>query len=491
MGNKKILDENAKLRAENLWLRKQLFGSKSERKPIKEVAEALDLFKKELETTLGVDNESKEIPKARKKRSKEEGRQPLPKDLERYQELIELPDDECTCAECGTELKVIDEEITEELEFVPATMRVRQIKRLKYACPKDSLHEIVRARMPERIIPKGIAGPSLLAHILVSKYVDHLPLDRQTKIFSRMDIHISRKTMSDWMGKSFEALKPLIECLHSKVLESKRLNCDETTFKVQRRLTSKKGLKSTYLWSYIGDEKWVLFDWREGRSQSGPLEILREFKGETIQSDGYNVYDVVAKQLKLKQLGCWAHVRRKFVEAYEAGFQQAKPIVELIAKLYIIEKFAKEKELEPSEIKNLRDAESCPILDEIKIEIDEILKSGIPVLKLGKAITYASNQWEKLIGYCDDGALLIDNNIVERSIRPATLGRKNYLFAGSDNGAKWIAGFYSLIETCKLHGVEPGRYLTEVLRLIVDYDKEDLETLLPDAFALKYGSSKE
>jgi len=491
MGNKKLLEENAKLKAENLWLRKQLFGSKSERKPIKEIVEVLDLFKKELEATLDVGNDEKEIPKVRKKRSKEEGRQPLPENLERYEELVELPENECSCEECGTKLKVMGEEITEELEFVPATMRVRQIKRLKYACPKDSLHKIVRARMPERIIPKGIAGPSLLAQILISKYVDHLPLDRQTKIFSRMDIHISRKTMSDWMGKSFEVLKPLIECLRSKVLESKRLNCDETTFKVQRKLTAKKGLKKTYLWSYIGDEKWVLFDWQEGRSQSGPLEILEGFKGETIQSDGYNVYDVVAKKLNLKQLGCWAHVRRKFVEAYEAGFQQAKPIVELIEKLYIIEKFAIEKELDPSEIHDLRDAESRPVLNEIKAGIDEMIQSGTPTLKLGKAIKYANNQWEKLTGYCDDGALLIDNNIVERSIRPATLGRKNYLFAGSDNGAKWIAGFYSLVETCKLNGVEPGKYLTEVLRLIVDYDKEDLESLLPDAFALKYSSFKE
>lgn len=490
MENKALLEENAKLKAEILWLRKQLFGSKSERKAIKETVEALDLFKKELEESSSVGEKNKETSKASKKRPKEEGRQPLPKELERYEELVELPQNECTCEECGTVLKIIDEEITEELEFVPAQMRVRQIKRLKYACPKDSLHKIVRARMPERIIPKGMAGPSLLSQILISKYVDHLPLDRQTKIFSRQGIHLSRKTMSDWMGKSFEVLKPLIECLHSKVLESKRLNCDETTFKVQRKLTSKKGLKTTYLWSYIGDEKWVLFDWQEGRSQSGPLGILEKFKGATIQSDGYNVYDVVAKKLKLKQLGCWAHARRKFLDAYEAGFQQAKPIVELIAKLYIIEKFAKEQELQPSEIEDLREAEARPILNDIRTEINQIIESGTPVRKLGDAITYLNNQWDKLTEYCNDGAFLIDNNIVERSIRPATLGRKNYLFAGSENGAKWIAGFYSLIETCKLHGIEPGRYLTEVLRLIVDYDKKDLETLLPDAFALKYGVSK-
>ena len=490
MGNKELLEENAKLKAEILWLKKQLFGSKSERKPIQECVEVLDFFKKELEATPDFESHKKEQSKVHKKRPKEEGRQPLPKNLERYEELIELPQNECTCEECGAKLKVMGEEITEELEFIPAQMRVRQIRRLKYACPKNSLHKIVRARLPERIIPKGMAGPSLLSQILISKYVDHLPLDRQTKIFSRMDIHISRKTMSDWMGKSFEVLKPLIECLHSKVLESKRLNCDETTFKVQRKLTSKKGLKTTYLWSYIGDEKWVLFDWQEGRSQSGPLKILESFKGESIQSDGYNVYDVVAKKLKLKQLGCWAHARRKFVEAYEAGFQQAKPIIELIAKLYLIENFAKEKELEPSEIQDLRNREARPILSEIRTEINEIIENGIPVRKLGNATSYLNNQWDKLTEYCNDGTFLIDNNIVERSIRPATLGRKNYLFAGSENGAKWIAGFYSLIETCKLHGVEPGRYLTEVLRYIVDYDKEDLETLLPDAFALKYGSSK-
>jgi transposase len=490
MKNKELLKKVAKLEAEIQWLKKQLFGSKSERKPIKEVVEALDLFKKELELASTVEDEEKQICKTPKKRLKEEGRQPLAEHFERYEDLIELPENECICEECGTELKVMGEEITKELEFVPAKMRVRQIKRLKYACPKDTLHKIVRARMPERIIPKGMAGPSLLAHILVSKYVDHLPLYRQTQIFNRLDIHISRKTMSGWMGKTFEALEPLLKCLKSKMLESKRLNCDETTFKVQRKLASKKGLKKTHLWSYIGDEKWVWFDWQEGRGKSGPLEVLKDFKGESLQSDGYVVYDLIVNELKLKQLGCWAHVRRKFVEAWEAGLKEAKPIVELIAKLYMIESFAKEKNLVNSEVQALREAKARPILNEIKVEFEKINKSATPAENLGKATKYLNNQWDKLTEYCTDGALLIDNNIVERSIRPATLGRKNYLFAGSENGAKWIAGFYSLVETCKLHGVEPGGYLTEVLRLIVDYDKENLETLLPDAFALKYGSSK-
>ena len=221
MKNKELLKKVAKLEAEIQWLKKQLFGSKSERKPIKEVVEALDLFKKELELASTVEDEEKQICKTPKKRLKEEGRQPLAEHFERYEDLIELPENECICEECGTELKVMGEEITKELEFVPAKMRVRQIKRLKYACPKDTLHKIVRARMPERIIPKGMAGPSLLAHILVSKYVDHLPLYRQTQIFNRLDIHISRKTMSGWMGKIFEALEPLLKCLKSKMLESK------------------------------------------------------------------------------------------------------------------------------------------------------------------------------------------------------------------------------------------------------------------------------
>lgn len=486
MNNKELLERIAKLEAENHWLKKQLFASKSERKPLQEVVSLTDLFAENstIDSSSEIDLEPK--AKASKKRAKEEGRQPLPSHLERYEEVVELPESECTCEECGAELKGIGDDITEELEFIPAQMKVRQIKRIKYACSKDTLHKIVRARMPKRIIPKGMAGPSLLSQILVSKYVDHLPLDRQTKIFSRQNIHFSRKTMSGWMGKCFDVLKPLLECLQQKMLESTKLNCDETTFKVQRKLTSKKGLKTTYLWSYIGDEKWVWFDWREGRGQAGPLEVLEGFKGNSIQSDGYSVYNPVAKALNLVQLGCWAHARRKFVEAYETGDQKSIPIIELIAKLYSVEKAAKEQELDANKIRELRQSKSIPILKEIKLLIDKISLTETPKGNLGKALTYAKNQWDTLNVYCTDGALSIDNNIVERSIRPATLGRKNYLFAGSENGAKWIAGFYSLIETCKLHGVEPGRYLTEVLRHIVDYEGTELETLLPEAFAFKY-----
>lgn len=479
------------LAEEVFWLRKELFASRSERRPVKEKdAEATDLF----DGTEDAEEERAETPKesiayTRKKRDSKENRQKLPEHLKRVVEVVELPESERTCDECGSELVEIGEEITEELEYVPASFYIRQIHRKKYACRKDPLHGVYRARMPKRLIPKGIPGPTLLSHILISKYVDHLPLERQERIFKRLGMNIAKSTMSDWLKTVRQKLDPLLRCLKNRMLDSRVLNCDETTFEVQRNARREPVIHG-YLWSYIGDRKWVWFDWQPGRARSGPMKTLQGFTGDYLQSDGYEAYDHVCGQLHAGHLACWAHARRKFVEAYESGSRQAGPVIELIAGLYKIESEAKENGLDHAQIKEARESRSLPILNRIKAAIEEISKSALPKASLGKACAYALARWDQLSLYCDDGELQIDNNIVERSIRLVTLGRKNWLFSGSEDGADFAAAFYSLIETCKLHRVDPAEYMSRVLVYLADYEDEDDDgwaTLLPDAYAMKLG----
>lgn len=469
---------------DNLILRKALLGILSEKRPKLEEAntDQLGMWEDNSKTNQNESPKTNSQKKKRKKRPKEQNRKPLPDHLPREVEVIELPEEECKCGKCGAELLEVGEEISEQLEYQPAVLKVKQIRRKKYACKDESLHGLFRCRLPNRIIPKGIAGPSLLSHILISKYIDHLPLERIEKILLRSDVHIPKSSMSDWMGKLCSALNPLMECLKNKMLDSRILNADETTFKVQQN--SKQGpLLNGYLWSFIGNKKWVWYEWKQGRNRFTPLEVLEGFTGEYLQTDGYAAYNAVSKQLGLEQLGCWAHARRGFIKAEECGYKEASDVLDLIADLYRIERECKENEYTDQKIRAVRRKKSVAILEQIKAKTQELRSSALPKGELGKALTYLTNQWESLIVFTEDGDLEIDNNMAERAFRPTVLGRKNYLFAGSKNGAQWAASFYSLIETAKLHGVDPAAYLTKVIYYLADYEGEDMTTLLPDAYA--------
>ncbi len=482
--HQKIVAENERLKAELFWLKKQIFGSKSEKLPIKERdPNVLDLLLGTEETVLQ-ESETETITYNRKKRKSHQNRTLLPDHLPREEVIIELPPEERICDECNEELIEIGEEVSEELEIVPSKLIVKVIRRKKYACKVDPLHGIYRARLPKRIIPKGIAGPQLLAYILISKYVDHLPLERQEQIFKRLGCRIPKQTMSDWLQAVCRILDPLLELLKNKVLDSRILNGDETRYLVQQNAKRLEKIKG-WLWVHVGDHKWVWFEWQPNRSSDGLKDFLKGSLTEYFQCDGYAAYSKILDLYDIDSVACWAHARRCFVTAADQGSKEAKEIVKKIAPLYAIEKKLKEDNKKTEEVKTVRQDQSKPLLEELFTHIEKVNLTAPPE-GLGKACNYALKRKRELMRYLEDGELNIDNNIAERTIRQVAVGRKNYLFSGSIEGAHFTAKFYSLIETCKLQGIDPAHYLTHVLKYLPDYEGEDLESLLPDAYAMKY-----
>jgi transposase len=493
--NKKVLEEkkrvslqNENLKNELFWLKKQVFGCKSEKRKLKERHPSeIDLFDTDADVpkdSTKDSSSSETITYTRKKRSKEQNRSALPETLPREEIIIELPLEERTCGDCGRELVEIGEEVSEELEIVPAKLFVKVTRVKKYACKQDSLHGVYKTRRPKRLIPKGIAGPQLLAHILISKYVDHLPLQRQEQMFKRLGHRISKQTMSDWLQLVCQKLDPLLECLKGKVLDSRILNGDETRYLVQQNVKRLKTING-WLWVYVGDHKWVWFEWHPGRSSRGLSDFVKGSLAEYFQCDGYAAYDKPLALYDIKSIACWAHARRNFFKEAEMGSAEAAEVVKKIAAIYAIEKKLKEDGCSLERIEEVRNSESRHLLEKLFEHLEQLNLTALPK-GIGDACSYALKRKAQLMRYLDDAELDIDNNIAERTIRQVAVGRKNWLFSGSVEGAHFAAKFYSLIESCKLQGVDPAHYLTEVLKFLPDYEEEDMTTLLPDAYAMKY-----
>jgi len=366
------------------------------------------------------------------------------------------------------------------MEYKKAEIYVKKYIRPKYALPKEE--GIVIGSLPSLPIPKGNAGPSLLSHILIGKYVDHLPLYRQQKQFKRLGVEISDKTICGWVAASCDLLMPLYEKLMQSVQQSNYIQADETPIKVLDR-DKKRDTHKGYFWVYHSPvTKAVCFQYRKGRGREGPKEFLKDFQG-AIQADGWHVYDRFEKRDGIRLLGCLAHVRRKFEEAQDNDKARAGHVLSEIQKLYAIERKAR-GQLNYDERKGLRNKESKPVLQGLKAWLLENAPESnskvLPKSKIGKAISYALGMWHRIERYLDDGRYEIDNNWVENSIRPVTLGRKNYLFAGSHDAAQRAAMIYSLLATCKKNNVEPSVWLTDVLTKIQDYHINKIEELLPE-----------
>jgi transposase len=397
------------------------------------------------------------------------GRMKLPEHLRREEIIIEPSEDITDCKKMG-------EEITEVLEYEPGELFVKQYKRIKYAKPQGD--GVLIGELPSRPIEKAMAGPGLLAQIVIDKYVDHLPLYRQMQRFERSGVKLSYSTLTDWVGSTCKLITPLFEALKAEVLRCNYLHADETPIKVLDK--DKKGASHRgYYWVYQNSiHKIVFFDYQQGRGREGPREILQNFSGY-LQTDGYAVYDVFDKQENITLIHCMAHARRMFNEALENDLARAEYAMEQIQQLYVIEKICKEQCLNFAEIKVVRQQKSVPILQSLGQWMKEQYVQVTPRSAIGKALAYSIERWKSLSYYTENGMLNIDNNPVENSIRPVAIGRKNYLFCGSHEAAQRSAMLYSLLGTCKMNGIEPYAWLKNVLENIAAHPINRIKELLP------------
>jgi len=388
-----------------------------------------------------------------------------------------VPESEKKCTCCGEEKKHIGDDITEELEYKPAVFFVNQYIRPKYACPNCPDNGIATAPMPSRPIDKGIAGPGLLAYIIVSKYVDHLPLYRLQQMFQRYQININRSTMAGWIAQLCGYLEALYREMKRQLIEQAFLiQADETTLKVQND-TVKDKCDLGYMWPFVGDGKLAVFEFRDTRVREGPTDFLSGFIDRYLMSDGYAGYNQVIEKNDLVHLMCWAHARRKFFDSKNLDPQFADQVLGFIKELYMIERDAVDKT--PDERKTMRLERSVPVLEKIKSALEERSKAMLPKNPLNEAINYTLNNWKQLTAFLNDGRLPIDNNLVENAIRPVALGRKNWLFAGSPEGAQRMAIIYSLVATCKLNNINPYEYFVDILPKIASYPANKIADLIP------------
>tara|TARA_B100000446_G_scaffold137525_1_gene129909 strand:- start:8234 stop:9733 length:1500 start_codon:yes stop_codon:yes gene_type:complete len=412
---------------------------------------------------------------------KKKPRVSIPADYPREDILHDLPDSEKTCPHDGTALKHIGFDDHEQLDIIPAQVKVLRHRRLKYACPCCDQH-IVTAKKPKQAIEKSIASPGLLAHVAVQKYCDALPLYRQSTIFKRSGIELERSNLSNWMLKAGALAQPLINCLADAIRSQAVVHMDETTVQVLNE-PGKTAQSKSYMWlmAGFGATPATVFHYRDTRSATVPLELL-DNSVAAIMLDGYEGYQKACDDYQITRLGCWAHARRKFVDAQklQAKGKTGKPdqAIAFIQKLYRIERTIKDES--PENRLKLRKQQAQPVIDKLKQWLEKSQPNIPPSTTLGKALTYLHNQWPRLVEYLEDGNYPIDNNPAENAVRPFTIGRKNWLFSQSQAGACASANLYSLIETAKMNGLNPYDYLKEVFGQLPNAETlGDIERLLP------------
>jgi transposase len=411
------------------------------------------------------------------------GRKPLPPCLPRKPVFHHVPPEQLVCPDCGGERTCIGEDVREQLEYVPASLVVLEHIRPKYACRACEANVVIAERLPEPI-EKGSPGPGLLAYVTVSKYADHLPLYRLEGIFRRYGIELARSTMCDWMATVAELLEPIVKLMLSKILSSRVVQNDDTTVPVQDH--TGKGIKTGRLWVSIGDHdhRYVVYTYTPDRSAAGPREIFKDFQGY-LQADAYSAYDGLYTSGEIIEVGCLMHARRKFYEARTSDPQRSHQALAWISLLYKVESDLKERE--PADYEafvalryRVRQERSRPIFDELHAWLQAEAPKVLPKSPIGEAIGYALNHWEALKRPLEAGFLELDNGASERAFKPVALGRKNWLFAGSDKGGQTAAVLMSLCTTCKDMGIDPQAYLRDVLERISTHPARRIEDLLPD-----------
>jgi transposase len=409
-------------------------------------------------------------------------RRPLPEHLPRNETVLSAPE---ACTACGGKLKPVGEDVTEELEYIPGRFIVNRIVRPRLACACcETFHQ---APLPSRPIERGRPGPGLLAHVLVGKYADHLPLYRQSQIFARGRVELDRSTLAGWVGASTALLEPLADAIGRHVLAGQAIFADDTPVKLQAPGTGKT--KTSRLWAYGRDERpwsgqappaaWYRFS--TDRKGERPAEHLKTFTG-WMHADGYAGFEELYRSGRACEVACMAHVRRKFVDVQQSqGSAIAEDAIRRIAQLYAVE--AEVRGQPPDDRMRIRQAKAQPVLDDLAVWLVEQQTRISGKTPLAAAIRYAIKRIKRLRPYLDNGVLEIDNNTAERAMRGVAIGRKNYLFMGSEGGGKAAAIAYTLIETAKLNGVDPQAWLNDTLARIADHKINRIDELLPWRFA--------
>ena len=468
-----LYDENQNLLFENGNLKKLIFGAKSERFIPEVAAEqtSLDFGATPDAPKAAPATETITYEREKNNDKTKPSRQPIPAHLERVVHEIKPEED-------VTGLVKIGEEITEELEYTPARLYVNKYVRGKYVKPEGEKTKVLIGKLPERPLPKCIAGPQLLAALIIAKFIDHLPLYRQSQMFKRQGVDIADATIGGWVNATGRLLKALYEAHKKKVLLSIYLMADETPIPVLESDNPGSTHKG-YHWAYYDPaSKLVLFDYRPGRGKEGPKQILKNFKGH-LQTDGYAVYDEYGHKVGITLLHCWAHARRKFVDAQDNDRERADYVLAEIQKLYALERELRQTNADEKQIVAMRKEKAAPVIAALKQWLITNKPEVMPKSLIGKAIDYTLSRIDALKIYTTAAHLQIDNNPIENSIRPIAIGRKNYLFAGSHQAAENAAIFYSLFATCKAQGVNPHTWLADTLQKIATHPINRIEELLP------------
>lgn len=478
--------EIERLKLQLARLRRARFGRSSEQLA-REIGQ-LELLLEELEAARA--RSTSESPATAPRREPARPvRRALPAHLPREQVTHQAA---CSCPQCGGVLRRLGEDVAEMLEYVPARFKVLRHVRPKFSCSACST--IVQAPAPTRPIARGLAGPGLLAHVLVSKYADHLPLYRQAEIYAREGVELDRSTLADWVGGASGLLEPLIDALAAHVMAAHKLHADDTPVPVLAPGTGKT--KTGRFWTYVRDDRpagsgeppAVLFQYSPDRKGEHPRAHLRNFTG-VLQADGYAGFDQLYDGNRITEAACWAHVRRKFYDIHATlDSPIAREALARIGALYGIEEDIRGRP--PDERRAVRQARAGPLMSELHQWLKSTLSRVSAKSDLAVAIRYALSRWAALSRFIEDGRLEIDNNAAERSLRAVALGRKNFLFAGSDSGAERAAAIYSLIGTAKLNGLDPEGYLRYVLETIAEHPINAIEELLPWKVAAAINASR-
>ncbi len=471
-----------KLQSELNWFRKQVFGQKSDKIPVP--IETLDLFAKDPSLLKQKDKPVDKETITYERKKKGHGKNPLPAHLPRVDEVVDVSETEKTCSSCLKEKQAIGEDVTEILEHVPSQLFVRRIIRPRYACKNHPEEGVTQAKAKGRLIEKGSVGEGLLAHVLLNKYVNHMPLSRQEKDFKRQGVHLPVSTMVSWMGMACEKIAPVAKVVQKTIQNGDIAYADETPLPVMRE--DKPGsVHRGFMWVYSNGKDSVYFDYRPGRGREGPLQVLEGYRGY-LHSDAYSVYGHLHQAGKIIPVYCWAHLRRKFILALEGGDERSRRALELMGRLFLLERYAKKKAMSEEDVKTVRLNQSRRILESLKAYVKKMEIEVLPKSALGQAIGYLNSQWEGLKTFLWDGRLEMTNNLSERQIRQVVIGRKNYLFCGSEDGARRAAILYTLVGSCKLLEIDPWKYLHWVFVHLAENPGADPQNLTPKAFKLAF-----